>query len=248
MIALWLRFYAQLNDFLPAARRHRRFRYGVANPASIKDVIESLGVPHPELDLIVVNGTAVDFTYQVRDGDEGAVYPTFTAIDVSGLRRVGVTAAEPVGFVVDVHLGKLASLLRLAGFDAVVVDEDEEAAHRAARDGRVLLTRDVGLLKRAVVAVGYWVRSTNPVEQLAEVLGRYDLLERTEPFSRCIRCNTTLIAADAAAVAARILPRTREAFTDFRECPGCGRVYWRGSHYEQLVAILERARTRAGRY
>ena len=245
MIALCFRFYAQLNDFLPAVRRHRRFKYGLASPASVKDVIESLGVPHPEVDVIVVNGTPVDFTYRVRDGDEVSVYPTFTAIDLSGLGRVGVTPVDPVRFVVDVHLGKLASLLRLAGFDAIVMDDDEEAAHRAARDGRVLLTRDVGLLKRAVVAVGYWVRSTNPGEQLAEVLDRYDLLERTDPFTRCIRCNTTLIAADAAEVASRILPRTREAFDDFRECPGCGRVYWRGSHYEQLVAVLERARTRA---
>jgi len=245
MIALRCRFYAQLNDFLPAMRRQRRFRHSLVSPASVKDVIEALGVPHPEVDLILVNGDAVDFTYLVRNGDAIAVYPAFSAIDLSGITRVGVAPRAPVRFVVDGHVAKLASLLRLAGFDALLVTDDDEAAMKSAHDQRVLLTRDVALLKRAIVSAGYWVRSTNPEEQLTEVLARYDLGDKVDPFTRCIRCNTPVIGADAAAVASRILPGTRAAFRDFRECPGCGRIYWRGSHYEQLAAVLDRARSRA---
>lgn len=239
------RFYAQLNDFLPAFRRYRRFHHQLPGPASVKDVIESLGVPHPEVDVIVVNGIPEPFAYRLDDGDHVSVYPCFTAIDVSAVTRVGVVPTEPIRFVVDVHLGKLASFLRLGGFDAVVMADDEAAAETSAHHRRALLTRDVGLLKRGVVTVGYWVRSTNPEEQLAEVLAHYDLVERIDPFSRCMRCNTFLIDANAEAVAPRILPGTREGFREFRECLHCGRVYWRGSHYEQLLAVLNRVRRRA---
>jgi uncharacterized protein with PIN domain len=244
-VGLSFRFYAQLNDFLPAARRYRRFHHRLPSPASVKDVIESLGVPHPEVDVIVVNGVPEQFAYRLDDGDQVAVYPCFTAIDVPAVTRVGAAPIHPIRFVVDVHLGKLASFLRLGGFDAVVMADDEAAAAISANDRRVLLTRDVGLLKRGIVTVGYWVRSTKPEEQLAEVLARYDLVDRIDPFSRCMRCNTSLIDANADAVAARILPGTREAFREFRECLQCGRIYWRGSHYEQLVAVLNRVRRRA---
>jgi uncharacterized protein with PIN domain len=241
-IAVWFRLYGQLNDFVMPLRRQRSFRHEVAASATIKDTIEAIGVPHPEVDLIVVNGAAVDFAYRLREGDRVSVYPRFRAIDLAGAGRVGIAPALPIRFVIDVHLGKLASLLRLAGFDALVVNEDDVAAEVSAREGRVLLTRDVGLLKRSVVASGYWVRAANPERQFIEAIDRFDLLEGMAPFTRCLRCNTPLVAAAASEVSARILPRTKELFADFRECPGCGRVYWRGSHYERLVALLERAR------
>lgn len=240
------RFYAQLNDFLSPLRRHRRFRYEVAGPASIKDAIEAIGVPHPEVDLMVVDRTAVDFTYRLRGGDRVSVYPVFRTIDLSGSGRVGVEPVRPVRFVVDIHLGKLASLLRLAGFDAVIVLEDAEAAEMSARDRRVLLTRDVGLLKRALVVTGYWVRQTDPERQFVEVLERYDLAGGMDPFTRCIRCNTPLVPADPSVVAGKVLARTRETFNEFHECHRCGRVYWRGSHYERLLAVLDRVRARVG--
>ena len=78
-ITAWFRFYEELNDFLPAARRKQTFRHRLNRRASIKDVIESLGVPHTEVELILANGRSVDFSYIVGDGDRISVYPVFEA-------------------------------------------------------------------------------------------------------------------------------------------------------------------------
>ena len=240
------RFYGQLNDFLPVQLRHGRFAHTLRGPASVKDVIESIGVPHPEVDVIVVNGQPTDFTYRMQDGDEVAVYPAFHRVDVTSLRRVGSDTPQPVRFALDVHLRKLAALLRLAGFDALLLTEDAEVAAVSAAEARVALTRDVGLLKRSIVQHGYWIRQTDPELQLVEVLERFDLVDRMDPFVRCMECNTLLVAVDVEAVAERLPPGTRECFSQFHRCPGCDRVYWQGSHYERLVRLLDRARGKSG--
>ncbi len=242
MTELSFRFYAQLNDFLPARYRGARFRHVLHAPGSVKDVIEALGVPHPEVDVVLVNGEAVDFTHRLQGREAVAVYPAFRSIDVGGLRRTGSDPPSPVRFVLDVHLRKLASLLRLAGVDSLLLTDDAEVANVSATDGRVALTRDVGLLKRSVVRHGYWVRHTDPERQFAEILERYDLAGRLAPFTRCMRCNTPLVPVDVDAVADRLLPDTRACFREFHRCPGCDRIYWRGSHYDRLVRVLERAR------
>ena len=233
------RFYGALNDFLPRLRRGRRFTYELRHAASVKDVIEALGIPHPEIELIVVNGTAEDFSYRLRDGDRVAAYPPFRTIGVGDLRRVGATPPQPVRFALDEHLGKLAALLRLAGFDTLITGDDARLARVAAADDRVLLTRDVALLKRSEIRWGHWVRNVVPVRQLGEVLDRFDLFGSVRPFSRCLRCNVPVVDADAEAVASRILPRTRAEFREFRECPACRRVYWKGSHYQDLCRLLD---------
>jgi hypothetical protein len=244
-VVVSFRFYAQLNDFLPAHWRYGRFAYTLRAPASIKDVIEALGVPHPEVDVVTVNGEATDFTYRVREGDHVCVYPVFRKLDLNGLPRVGSDPPRPVRFALDVHLRKLASLLRLAGFDAVLLTDDAELAEVSAREGRVALTRDVGVLKRSIVRHASWIRNTDPELQLAEVLERYALLNSMTPFVRCMECNTLLVPVDADSVAARLPPDTRACFDHFHRCPGCDRIYWRGSHYDRLVRVLERARHRA---
>ena len=238
------RFYAQLNDFLPPDRRGRPFTRSL-NRCSVKDAIEALGVPHTEVDLILVNGAAVEFGHQLRDNDAVSVYPRFRSLDLSGTRRVGLEPAEPIRFVVDRHLGKLASFLRLAGFDALLVDGDAEVAHLAARDGRVALTRDLGLLKRKIVRHGSWVRHTAPEAQFADILERFDLVGRTKPFTRCLRCNEPVRSVPKDELSDRVPAETRDCFDQFHECPQCGRVYWRGSHYDHLRLVLERAIHRA---
>jgi uncharacterized protein with PIN domain len=209
----------------------------------VKDAIEALGVPHPEVDVIVVNGHAAEFTYRMQDGDDVAVYPAFHSVDITGLRRVGTDAPQPMRFVLDIHLRKLSALLRLAGFDALLLADDADVADVSAREGRVALTRDIGLLKRSIVQHGYWIRQTNPELQFVEVLQRFALADRMNPFVRCMECNTLLVPVDVEAVAERLPPGTRECFSQFHRCPGCGRIYWQGSHYERLVRLLERART-----
>jgi uncharacterized protein with PIN domain len=245
MIDLSFRFYAQLNDFLPRSRRGRRFAHVLPAPASVKDTIEALGVPHPEVDVILVNGRAEHFGYRLRAGDTVAVYPRFRTLDLGGLRRAGADPPAAPRFTLDVHLGRLAAFLRLAGFDTEVVADDAGLAASAARDDRIVLTRDVALLKRGDVRHGYWVRHANPEQQLVEVLAQFDLASRTTPFTRCLRCNTPLVAVDPETVAARLPSRTRACFQAFTRCPGCDRVYWRGSHHHRLIGLLERARNNA---
>jgi uncharacterized protein len=239
------RFYGQLNDFLSAGRRGHRFIHVLRATTSVKDAIEGLGVPHPEVDVILIDGIAGGFESRLQGGEHVTVYPFFRTLDITGVPRVGTDPPRPVRFALDVHLGKLASLLRLAGFDAVVRTDDAELAESGAREERVVLTRDVDLLKRNVVRHGYWVRHTDPELQLAEVLERFDLMDLMEPFARCLRCNVTLVAADAGEVSDRLLPRTRAEFRHFRRCPACDRIYWQGSHYERLRRLLDRTRERA---
>ena len=238
------RFYGPLNDFLPAVRRFGRVMRHLRAPASVKDAIEAIGVPHPEVDVIIVNGEPTDFSCTLRDGDSVAVYPRFRSIDVTGFRRAGSDPPDPVRFVADIHLRKLASLLRLAGFDVPLLEDDAHIGALSAAERRVALTRDVGVLKRSIIQFGCWVRNTDPELQLVEVLERFDLADRMQPFVRCMECNTGLVSVDADVVADQLPPGTRECFSEFHRCPGCQRIYWQGSHYDRLVERLERVRRR----
>jgi uncharacterized protein len=240
-IEVSFRFYAQLNDFLPVSRRGWRFTHTVAARSSVKDAFEALGVPHPEVALVLVNGAAEEFSYRLQHGDDVSLYPAFRTIDISSLRPVA-TAVPATRFVVDVHLNKLASLLRLCGFDAVVYHHDEDIADAAAREARVVLTRDVALLKRGAVQRGRWVRHTDPEEQLVEVLESFALVDQMNPFSRCLRCNTPIVSVAAATVVEHVPARVRAAFREFWRCPGCARIFWRGSHYHRLSSLIERVR------
>jgi uncharacterized protein with PIN domain len=157
------------------------------------------------------------------------------------LARVGSEPLHPVRFVTDVHLGRLTAWLRLAGFDSETVADDEAIARRSADERRVVLTRDVELLKRRAIRHGHWVRHIDPMRQLVEVLDRFGLAGEMMPFSRCLHCNAPLVAVAAADVREQLRPGTRAAFAAFRRCSGCARVYWEGSHYTALRQVLERA-------
>ena len=239
-IEVSFRFYAQLNDFLPIPHRGRRFTHALAARSSVKDAFEALGVPHPEVDVILINGAAEEFSYRLQHGDDVALYPAFRAIDISGVRRAASDVCGAISFVVDVHLNRLASLLRLCGFDALVLQEDRDIADAAVREGRVVLTRDVVLLKRGAVQRGRWVRHTDPEEQLVEVLDWFALVDQMNPFSRCLRCNTPIVSVAAGTIGEDVPARIRAAFREFWRCPGCARIFWRGSHYARLSALIER--------
>jgi len=235
------RFYAELNDFLPPERRMRSFPHRVLLGASVKDLIESLGVPHTEVDLILVNRVPVGLTYVVGDGDCISVYPAFTALDVSSLLQLRPPLQE-FRFVVDTHLGRLATYLRMLGFDAIYeVDcDDRELSRISARDNRIVLTRDRGLLKRGEVTYGYFVRATEPRRQLVEVLRQFNLFCAVSLFQRCLRCNVLLQPVAKESVRHRLAPRTAQHYDEFRICPGCQRLYWAGSHYEHMQRFIER--------
>ena len=245
----FLRFYGSLNDFLPAGRRFRALVCSFERPASIKDMVEAHGVPHPEVDRLVANGELIDFRYLVRDGDRVAAYPSFHAIELGDAGRLARPAPGGVRFVADVHLGRLAAYLRLAGFDVHYRNDasDIDLAAISAAEARVLLTRDVDLLKRSVVTHGYYVRNTEPGRQLVEVLRRFECVSAAQPFTRCPRCNGRLQAVDKATVIDRVPPRTSECHDLFSQCTLCSAVYWPGSHYDRIQRFLDVAFSAASR-
>ena len=244
-----LRFYAELNDFLPSERKQVAFVHEFSIRSSVKDIIESLGVPHTEVDLILANGESVNFSYHVENGDRISVYPVFESIDIGPVLRVRPDPLRTTKFVVDIHLGRLAAYLRMAGFDTLYEREatDETLAHLSSRENRILLTRDRGLLKRSLVTHGYCVRENFPRQQLAEVIRRFDLQSSAQPFCRCMRCNGLLELVSKESILEHLPFSIRQSHDEFRWCMTCGRVYWPGSHYQRMKTLYESLLNIAGR-
>lgn len=243
-----LRFYAELGDMLAPERRGREFEHACPEGNAVKDLIEGLGVPHTEVDLILVNGRSVDFAHRLHAGDRVSVYPVFEALDISSVTAVRPQPLRVVRFVADVHLGKLAGYLRLAGFDTLYRNDwgDQELAEYAARERRILLTRDRGLLMRTIVTHGHLVRETRPRAQLREVLDHFDLWRLLRPFTRCSVCNDLVQTVPKTEIEAGLPPRTAAHYTEFRRCAGCGRLYWEGAHYRSLLELFSRGEDSPG--
>ena len=243
-----LRFYAELNDHLPRDRRYTTLEKSFFVPGQVKDLIESFGVPHTEVELIIANGESVPFSYVVRNGDRIAVYPMFESFDVTPELKVRREALREPRFVLDVHLGRLAAYLRMLGFDAVYgnCSGDSELAQVSSEQRRILLTRDRGLLKRSAVTHGYLVRQTGSRHQLAEILERFDLARSVRPFTRCMACNGVLAEVPKEQVRHLLPPRTAASCEEFRQCPQCGRTYWKGSHYRRMQRWVSELTANAG--
>lgn len=236
-----VRFYGELNDFLPLPRKMRLVTWKFDVSGSVKDMIESIGVPHTEVDLILANGEPVDFDHRLQEGERITVYPAFRSLDISQLIRMRREPLRRARFVVDTHLGRLAAYLRMLGFDTLYRNDyrDEELAKISAREDRVLLTRDCGLLMRTIVTRGYYLRATDPARQLVEVLQQFDLMASIAPFCRCMHCNAMLHATPKDAISYRLLPETKRHYEEFFICPQCDRIYWKGSHYRRMRHFIE---------
>lgn len=230
------RFYEELNDFLPLEKQKICFTYSVSPKAAIKDVIESLGVPHTEIDLILVNGKSVDFSYQLQEEDYVSVYPVFEALDINQIVRLRPAPLRKIQFILDAHLGKLAKYLRLLGFNVEYDNNfsDETIATRSQNEKRIVLTRDVGLLKHKKISHGYWVRHTDPDKQVDEILKRFDLYKQCHPFTRCIACNGILEEVEKNQITENLPPLTQKYFNKFLRCHLCKKIYWEGTHYQKL--------------
>lgn len=253
MVSATFRFYGALNDFLPRGRRGRDVVTPCARAATTKHMIEALGVPHTEVELALVNGESAGLDALLEEDDRVAVYPRFVAIDVGPLVRVRGRPAGRMRFVADAHLGGLARLLRMAGFDTIYRSTGGAGARgpgdRAMDDGaldvlaqeeaRIVLTRDRELLKRRGVDMGAFVRALRPEAQLREVVARFDLAERARPFTLCLHCNAPLRRVSRDEVADRLPPAVRAARTGFSACSTCGRLYWKGSHWRRMASMLE---------
>jgi hypothetical protein len=243
MPRLSFRFYAELNDFLPRALRSRTIEHDAPPRVPLRDIIEGLGVPHTEIELVLVDGESVALEHVPADGSQVSVYPVFEGLDIAPLVRVRLEPLRDPRFVLDVHLGRLCAYLRMAGFDTLYRNDasDDALAEISSGERRILLTRDQGLLKRRVITHGSWIRNTAPRAQLEEVLRRFDLSRLVAPFTRCMRCNTPLATATPESIERRVPPRVRTSRDEYRHCPSCGRVYWKGSHYVRMLGVLAEA-------
>lgn len=241
MNLVWFRFYEELNEFLPSEKRKKLFAYSFNGTPSIKDAIEAIGVPHVEVDLILVNSLSVGFSNKLRDGDVVSVYPVFETFDITSLVHLRAKPLRITKFILDVHLGKLAKYLRLCGFDTLYRRnfKDPEIIKFSTSEKRIILTRDIELLKNKKVTHGYWIRSQHLNEQLKEVFLRFDLKNQVMPFSRCMECNGLLIDVTKEDILERLLPETVEFFANFKTCSECNRIYWEGSHYERMRRYID---------
>jgi len=236
-----LRFYEELNDFLPSSKRKKRFEHNFIDRTSVKDMIESLGVPHTEIDLILVNGNSVDFSYLINNEDDISVYPMFESLDITNLQRLRAKPLRKPKFILDVHLGTLAKYMRMLGFDTFYQNnyEDEEIVKISLKDKRTILTKDRGILKRSEVMHGYWIRSSTTMDQLIEVIKRFDLKEQTKELSRCLLCNTLLKKTTKEKVIDRLPRKIKELQNKFYFCENCDKIFWKGSHYTKMKGIIE---------
>jgi uncharacterized protein len=239
-----VRLYGALNDFLPSQRRGAEFVHTFTGTPSVKDLLESLGPPHPEVDVILVDGEAVDFSHRVEDGSRVVAYPPFHSLDVTPVTRVGLPLPREPRFALDVGLGRLAGFLRMLGFDTLWRNDfaDDELARLSRDEERIVCTRDLGLLKRAEVRHGYYPRSPDPAHQLVEVVRRYQLTARMRPFTRCLACNASLAAAGRDEVLDRIPEGVAATHSRFQQCPECRRVFWPGTHHQRMQALVDKLR------
>ncbi len=236
-----IRFYEELNAFLRPSRQKKPFNHTFSGLPGIKDIIESLGVPHGEVDLILVDGESVDFKYKPGGGEFISVYPQFESLDISKVTRLRPEPLRITRFILDNHLGKLCRQLRMLGFDCCYDPglNDGDIISLALAERRIILTRDIPLLKHGSVTHGYWIRNDIPKKQLLEVVRRFDLFSKFKPLQRCLECNGVLKHVEKTDILELIEPGTRKYFNEFFQCPDCKKVYWKGSHYDDMMGEIQ---------
>lgn len=221
-------FIDELNDFLPHYRKNTSFILEFAPHQSLKHLVESLGVPHTEIGRVLVDGQAVDASNRLENEAQVTVYPADSSLE-----------GEP-RFILDNHLGQLATYLRMLGFDCLYRNDyqDDELAEVAIAQERVLLTRDRRLLMRKAIRRGYCIHHIDPRLQAAELLRRYRLFGQVKPFQRCLRCNSPLQVVQKQEIIGRLEPLTKKYYHEFRICPSCNQIYWKGSHFEHMQQMI----------
>ncbi len=212
--------------------------YVLSRRASIKDIVESLGVPHTEIGLLALEKKRIGFDYIPSGGEKISICPH--PIPYSFDNYLFPVVPSEIRFVVDVNTGKLARFLRMLGFDCAYNWrwDDYKIAEMAKEERRIVLTRDIDLLKRKDIIWGRFIRSTHPKNQLLEVITFFGLKGPFDIFSRCLECNTLLVPVDKEKVLSRLEPKTKKYYHTFSLCPKCNKIYWRGSHFERMKELL----------
>lgn len=239
-ITCYFKFNAELNDFLNKEKRNEIITFQSNYNAAVKDAIESIGIPHPEIAAILANKQAIKFNYKIQSGDEFEVYPYYHLSELEPI--VPIKPSEKPDFMLDVHLGGLARYLRMAGFNVLYNNEDwgdKYIADKGGKDGRIVLSRDIGLLKRSSVQYGYFVRNKDSFEQFKEIVSRYDLINSFKPFSRCIRCNGEIQKVLKEQIVHLLEEGTKNEHEDFWKCKSCEQIYWKGTHYQKMEKLIK---------
>ncbi len=242
MKKVFIRFYEELNDFLPQDKKKVRSGFTFKDNPSVKDLIESNGIPHTEIDLILVNNKSVNFSYKVQNGDDISVYPLFESFDISNVQHLRKKPLREKKFILDVHLGTLARYMRILGFDSLYKNNysDNIIVETAVIEKRTILTKNLGILKRNGVTHGYFVRNILPEKQLVEILDRFDLKGIIKEFTRCLNCNSPLEKAGKEKIENLVPPKVKLYHNDYYYCGNCDKVFWKGSHYEKMTELITR--------
>jgi len=237
----FFRFYEELNDFLARERHKTAFPFEFTGNPSIKHVIEAIGVPHAEIDVILVDGESVGFDYRMRGGERISVYPVFESFDITHFSRLRPQPLREIKFVADVNLGRLAPKLRLLGFDTLFNNDfkDTEIVECSLREKRIVLTRDRDILKYRALSHGYWIRNKDPGKQVKEVVVRFQLENSFRPFTRCSCCNGLLRQVDRGLLRDRLPVDILNAYPTFMQCQDCEKLYWQGSHWDRICRWIE---------
>ncbi len=240
MISSTLIFEGHLNDFLSHSEQFKVIQRTMHLPSSIKDVIEAQGIPHTEVNVITANDRSVDFTYHVTPGDVIRVFPYNIEPLISPLIHLIPPNSVVPRFILDTHLGKLASYLRMLGFDTIYQNnlEDVRLAEISFHEDRIVLSRDLGLLKRKIIKRGYYARSTVPRQQLIEVITRYQLVDKIKPLKRCIQCNGNIQPIPKVGIKMLVSEKTLCYYDEFFICSVCNQIYWKGSHYYHMQEFI----------
>ena len=233
-------FYNELNDFLPVEKQNREFVYTFLGKPSVKDTIQAIGVPHTEIDIILMNRESVDFDCLLYGDENIQVFPKYNNLNIQEMNHLQPNYPKEKNFIVDVNLGKLAPKLRLLGFDTLYRNdfEDHEIVAISNRENRIILTRDTGILKYNAVQWGYWVRAINVRKQISEVVEKFNLKNTIQPFTRCAVCNGLLHFIPKAMAKNYVPADIYEMVSEFTQCQNCSKIYWQGSHVEKIVAWI----------
>ena len=242
MHTIYIRFYEELNDLLPDERKKKRFEHHYLDRTSVKDLIESLGVPHTEVDLILVNGKSVGFDYIINDEDDISVYPVFESFDIKDVQHLRVEPLREPKFIADVHLGKLTRYLRIFGLDVFYKNKlaDEEIIKISLEERRTILTMDKNLLKRNEVTHGYFVRNSDHEKQVVEVVKRFQLKDHLKEFARCLECNSLLKPVRKEKIENRLPQKVKEYQNEFYICENCDKIYWKGTHFDRMKSLIQK--------
>ncbi|WP_051311509.1 Mut7-C RNAse domain-containing protein [Zooshikella ganghwensis] len=227
----------ELTDFV----QQPKINYAFDRFPAIKDSIEAIGIPHPEVGALYVNNQLQPFTYQLNNNDVITLYPVRDVLNQHQATNLPVKPISHPHFILDVHLGRLCNYLRMLGFDTLYWNHDLGDAKLAAlaeKEQRIMLSRDLGLLKRSNIKFGRWLRNRKPLLQLKEVSTLYNLKQYIEPFSLCIRCNSKITSVDKTNVKHLVPADVYTSFTTFNQCSHCQQIYWHGSHVDKMKTII----------